>query len=161
MTWYHLSKKSISEIYDVNCNRQSKTNKLKPSGFWLSKNSAWEEWINDNFESLSSWDYKYKYKVTFKKNINVLKISTFADLENFTQKYGIEYEKTGEYFSADWKKICEEYDGIFFENYEKIRGYLWDNNLTDIYIWYLSLDVSSACIFRPSRVISKLIQVPF
>ena len=160
MPWYHLSKTLIIELYETNCQKQIK-NKMKPSGFWLSKNSEWEEWLNENFESSSTWGYNYKYKITLRKNINILKISTFEDLEIFNEKYGIIYKNTGHYFSADWKKVCDEYDGIFFENYEKIREYLWKNDLTDIYTWYLSLDVTSACIFRPSLVISKLIQVPY
>ena len=59
----------------------------------------------------------------------------------------------------NWEKVCKDYDGIFFMNYRKI---LDDESVEygDEFIWYNMLDVSSACIFRPSKVISKLIEEP-
>jgi hypothetical protein len=158
MVWYHLSEKLIKDVYDIDCKKQTKSY-FKPFGFWISKNSEWETWLNENFEGVSTWGYKYKYKITFRRNINVLKILTFDDMKKFTEKYGVKYKGKNKYMSANWKKVCEDYDGIFFENYDKIRSYLWKNELIDIYSWYLSLDVNSACIFRPSEVISKITQV--
>jgi hypothetical protein len=109
MVWYHLSPKIINDVKDIDCKKQSKSH-FKPFGFWLSKDSDWETWLNENSGSISSWGYKYKYKITFRKNINVLKILTFSDLKKFTQKYGIKNKEMGHYKTADWKKVCEDYD---------------------------------------------------
>ncbi len=158
MVWYHLSEKKITELYDITCKVAGSSKKSKPRGLWLSYNNDWEEW-NDTGEPgvFIVGNYKYKYKITLKKNINVLKIETVDELHSFNKKYGKKDKYIKSMVKINWEKVCKDYDGIFFMNYRKI---LDDESIeyNDEFIWYNMLDVSSACIFRPSLVISKLIE---
>jgi hypothetical protein len=155
MVWHHLSEKEIIELYDINCKEASSVRNLKSRGLWLSYNNEWEMW-NDNGEE-GIRHYKYKYRVTFRKNLNVLKIETLKDLYKFNKKYGSRDKIDKSIIRINWQKVCNDYDGIFFTNYDKIRN---DESVeyNDEFSWYYTLDVSSACIFRPSKVISKLIE---
>jgi hypothetical protein len=160
MVWHHLSEEKITEIYDIDCKVAASSKKLKPRGLWLSYNNEWEEW-NDTGEPgvFIVGNYKYKYKVTLKKNLNVLKIETVEELYDFNKKYGKKDKVIKKMIRINWEKVCEDYDGIFFMNYRKI---LDDESVeyNDEFIWYNMLDVSSACIFRPSLVVSKIIEEP-
>lgn len=150
MVWYHHSKKEITELHDIDCKDVVSKNKPKPRGFWLSYNNDWEDWERNN-ENLDR--YKFKYRTTFKKNINVLKIDTLEDLYDFNEKYRIKGKLVKNILIIDWKKVCNDYDGIFFNNYDKLMK---DDFIEDS--WYETLSVSSVCIFKPSKVISKLIE---
>jgi len=158
MVWYHLSEKKIIELYDIECKDANVKKHLKPRGLWLSYNNEWEKW-NDTGEPgvFIVGDYKYKYRVTFRKNLNVLKIETLQDLYDFNKKYGSKDKHVKSIIRINWEKVCKDYDGIFFTNYNKIRQ---DESVeyNDEFAWYYTLDVSSACIFRTSKVISKLIE---
>jgi hypothetical protein len=153
MVWYHHSKKEIIELQDKDCKDVTSKTKLKPRGFWLSYNNDWEDWERNN-ENLDR--YKFKYRITFKKSINVLKIDTLEDLYEFNEKYRIKDKLIKNILIIDWEKVCNDYDGIFFMNYEKIMK---DEFISDT--WFETLSVSSACIFRPSLVVSKIIQEQF
>ena len=170
MVWIHYSKKPIEKLLnDDSCIYQ--TLEFKPEGLWLSKNSEWLEWMESD---MPEWveEVNYIYKISIKKNSNLINISSFKDLENFQDKYMIKanwetipnfwditkYESS--VYLINWKKVCSDYDGIVFTNYykilEKINKISKDNkhNLTK-FLWYHGLDVNSVCIFRPSKVVSK------
>lgn len=89
MVWHHLSEEKITELYNIDCKDANISKNLKPRGLWLSYNNEWQEW-NDTGEpgGFMFGNYKYKYRVTFKKNINVLKIETVDELYDFNKKYG-------------------------------------------------------------------------
>ena len=160
MVWYHLSEKKITELYDIECKDVLIKKHLKPRGLWLSHNNDWEIW-NDTGEPgvFIIGDYKYKYRVTFRKNLNVLKLENLEDIKSFNRKYGSKDKYIKSLIRIDWSKVCNDYDAIFFTNYDKI---IKDDSVryADEFSWYYTLDVSSACIFRPSKVISKLIEEP-
>lgn len=159
MVWHHLSEEKITELYDITCKVAASSKKSKPRGFWISYNNEWQEWNDDGDGGFIVGNYKYKYRVTFKKNLNVLKIETVDELYDFNKKYGKKDKVIKNMIRINWEKVCKDYDGIFFMNYRKI---LDDESVeyNDEFIWYNMLDVSSACIFRPSLVISKLIEEP-
>lgn len=175
MPWYHYSEKQIKELND----EESQSWDMKPKGLWLSYNNDWEDWIN---REEMDWmkDYKYKYKVTLRKNTNICVIDSIEILEKFIELYEIgpiKVENSGDegfdltfkssdIYLIDWEKVSEDYDGIKFINYPKILGYIWREKIMKSKInerfrwnWYLSVDINSMCIWRPSKVISKLIEV--
>jgi hypothetical protein len=170
MVWIHYSKKSIEKLLDDDtCIYQQL--EFKPEGLWLSKDSEWLEYakieLPERFKNIN-----YIYKISIKKNSNLLKISSFKDLEIFQDKYMIKTDWTSipnfwditKYESSlyliNWIKVCQDYDGIIFTNYKKILEKIIEisknnkHNMTK-FLWYHSLDINSACIFRPSKIVSK------
>lgn len=159
MVWIHYSSNSIEKLLDDDsCFYQYST--VKPFGLWLSKNTEWLEWMKSE---MPEWidDVKYIYKISLKKNSNILKISNKKQLDIFNEKYK---DKNNEKF-INWKKVCQDYDGVFFDNYNDIKMKLLSTTYTDEnkfkyvlnkYYWYFMIDVSSMCIFRPNKILSKI-----
>jgi hypothetical protein len=145
MPWYHYSKKPIIELKDVE--EQKIKRDGKPNGLWLSYNDEWEIMMS-NLQS--RYGTYLIYKVTFKKDINLCLIDSPESLEKFNKKYK-DKKLSGEFFHyIDWNKVAKDYDGIKIINYHKLR-YL------DYNTWFLNVDINSICIWRPSKVVSKLI----
>jgi hypothetical protein len=143
MPWYHYSKKEIKELKNVEKQRNGTS---KPFGLWLSYNDEWENILT----SLSRYRTYYKYKVTFKKNINLCVIDSLESLEKFNKKYK---DKSFKFFVViDWEKVAKEYDGIKFINYYKLK-----KEFNDDFSWFSEVDINSICIWRPSKVLSKMI----
>ena len=169
MVWIHYSKKPIEKLLnDSECNNQRPT--PKPLGLWLSKDTEWLEWMKSE---MPQWvkKVKYIYKISIKKNANILKISSFKDLVDLHNKYMNKYRFNSVFedddmfepytYEIDWKRVCSDYDGIIFTNYYKILEKV--NKLSEnskyyrtVFEWYHTLDINSACIFRPSKTISKI-----
>jgi len=155
MVWIHYSKsqKPIKKLLDDSeCIHQH--THWKPLGLWLSESTKWMSWMKSE---MPEWvdDVKNIYKVSIKRKSNILTISSLKEMEEFTEKYGVNSY-------IDWKKVCKEYDGIIFKNYEKNRTEIFSiqdyevlKKYIDKYYWYYAVDISSACIFRPSKVVSK------
>jgi hypothetical protein len=101
----------------------------------------------------------YIYRFYFKRNINVITIQTFDELNKFIDKYGV-MQKINERRELwiNWDDVCGKYDGIIFKNYNDIlkKIYTYPEEIQNTkYIWYHTIDVDCACIFRPSKVISS------
>lgn len=170
MVWIHYSEETIEKLLDDDaCIKQHFH--FKPFGLWLSKDSEWLEWMKSE---MPEWieEVNYIYKISIKKNTNLLKISSFEDVVKLHNKYMVKanFVNPPEIWNEEifepylyfinWKKVCQDYDGIIFTNYqkiqEKIRKISKDNKqYRTEYAWYHTLDINSACIFRPSKVISK------
>jgi len=177
MVWIHTSKKKIEKLIDdTDCKKQYIF--IRPFGLWLALGSAWLDWMNSE---MPEWKkaVKHVYKFNFKKDINVIKISTFDELVKFHDKYVVktfshEYngEKFFDYF-IDWPRVCKDYDGIIFSNYNKIKSYIYDLKQNEImlkiptfrskshhiYNWFGFIDIDSACIWKPSAVISSFEEI--
>lgn len=57
------------------------------------------------------------------------------------------------YATIQWKKVANCFGGIEFRHYQTIRKHIRKNHLTDAYLWYLSIDVSSGCVWNPALVL--------
>ena len=56
-------------------------------------------------------------------------------------------------YKINWKKVAQDYDGVIFDNYHNIK---YSNQLmTPKYTWYDTIDINSACIWRPNSVITS------
>ena len=77
---------------------------------------------------------------------NFIVIDEIDKLIKFQYEYGI---KEG-YFKnyINWAKVKEKYDGIFFDNYQKIKLECNKHNKLHELIWFYAIDVSSGCIFN-------------
>ncbi len=171
MVWIHTSRSRIDSLLDDaasnNCAKQHKY-MMKPAGLWLGYGNSWLNW--QKIEMPEWYDsIKFIYKMNFMKDINVLTINSLEDLNNFIDTYGYTFKQNSFKTNLiDWKKVCEKYDGIIFKNFDKIKEKIYPPFMMDYnqfrkayelywekYSWYSFIDIDSACIFRPSQVISS------
>lgn len=122
---------------------------MKPIGLWLSQGEEWREWCEKEEFSTCNLDTCAIYSANIKKDTLAVIDSLYA-LNEFHKKY----EKGDSYI--DWIAVAHDYDGICFENYYDVkRDYLYTSK--SIYgIWILGIDVNSACIWNPSKVLTDL-----
>ena len=145
MPYYQHSLKPIIELKDIE--EQKFDNHYKPRGLWLSYNPIeWEIKLSD----MGRYGTYYKYKVTFKKDINLCVIDSLESLEKFNKKYKDKKRSIKINLIIDWNKVARDYDGIKFINYEKLKKEFDD-------LWVYSVEFNSICIWRPSKVVSKMI----
>ncbi len=141
--YYHYSD---NEITFNNLLKKDQEESFKPKGLWLSYENEWFEWCEKeefstcNLNTCNIYSTKLKYD-------NLYIIKTLDDLIILNKKYPSEY-------SIDWKKLSSEYDGIIFQNYYKLKkdfmkGNYYGTNL----IWFMGVDVNSACIWNPKNVL--------
>ncbi len=162
MPWIHLSNKPVEELVDdETCSKQYKKSGMKPFGLWLGMGNDWLNWLESEMPNRRK-DVKYKYAFYLKRDANLLIVDSVADINNLIKNYG---DKSIKFLTIKWKEICKEYDGVIFRNFNKnkkqlITPYMQKDKINlmtyhDKYGWYDSIDVDSACIFRPSKVVSS------
>jgi hypothetical protein len=162
---YHISYKTMKKLKN---NYYNKHGILKPSGFWYSIGSQWldfklnTKWNNNGIRKKGT-EYHLKspltmYKIKFynKKYTSlpddekVLLVDTCDKLLKFNKNYS----KTGNSIFIDWEKVSQDYAGIEFRNYSRIKKELIKKKL-DI-LWYSAIDVDSGCVWKPSKVIKTI-----
>ena len=138
---------------------------LKPDGLWYSLYSAWVSWGEVS-------QGKHIHKITFipkvhiswqkSKQSNLLKHSesnhknkivvlrTFEDIQQFAQQYGVKVNQ--KYAMIRWKDVAKDFGGVEFRHFISIAKHIHKNDLTYTYLWYLSLDVSSGCVWNHTLV---------
>jgi hypothetical protein len=156
--WRHFSHESSLVLDKDKIYRQEIGH--KPTGFWLSYENEWLVWSQD-----AGYDYldeeAYQYDVEFLQDTNIIIIATFEDLVELVNNYKKVETDCIEFI--DWTRIQQEYDGVIFLNYLNIkimvRNKLMFNSIRDIsrgnpflYIWYMGLDCSCACIFNTNII---------
>jgi hypothetical protein len=164
MPWVHFSEKPIEDaIKDLRYFKQH--NNIMPYSLILNDSDEFLEFMEskkkNSMISEMVEDAKYIYKISIKKDANILKISTLKQVDEFMEKYE-QYEIHGTLIK--WKKVSEDYDGVIFNNVKKIQesidNLIFDNNeinddVFNKYSWYSTLVFSRAYIFNPSETISK------
>ena len=163
---YHLSQGVIPKLKNNYYNKQGI---LKPIGLWYSIGSRWldfklnENWNNNGIRKkgteyyinkpLTMYSIKFfncKYTTTPNK-AKVLLLDTQTKLTKFNTKYSNKRE--GGYFIG-WEKVSQDYAGIEFRNYSRIKKELENKN--SFILWYSALDVDSGCVWNPSTVVKKI-----
>ncbi len=149
MPYFHYSNEVLSKdkLYD---DLSSEDDIGKPTGLWLSCNNEWKEFVdNSGMKELELFDINYEYEVEIDDS-KLLKINTYEDLMEFINKYKINKE-----IIFDWTEVKKDYDGIIFNNYRNIKyKLLSDKNMI---LWYYAIDINCACIWRPTKVVKKVI----
>lgn len=82
---------------------------------------------------------RYLYVLAIDPDINLLRIRTAQELDDFTRRYAIGYH------GIDWTVIAEEYDGI------EIAPYQWSRRSDTHTSWYYGWDCASGCLWTPRR----------
>lgn len=173
MVWYHYSKDSdlsLDKLIDLPSDNHS-SYPFKPSGLWLSLNDEWYDFQTDMDDKKFVEKLKYKYEVKFdlEKRKRILIINTLEKLQAFDEKYKIDMDnKSKEDYNGnleavnkilpgrfpDWEKVCEDYDGMVCTNYTDI---LISGKLIEKMHWWSWLDINSACIWRPTKVVKEIL----
>ena len=162
---YHISKTEIKKLI----NNYYKQDFFKPSGFWYSIGPSWVKWkLNEGFntkgihkkgkeyyinKSLNIYKVKFYNKkyTTLPDDEKVLLVDTCDKLIKFDKKYSIKIRNRS---FIEWKKVSQDYAGIEFRNFNKIKKEL--KKINKKIVWYWAVDVDSGCIWRPSKVINKI-----
>lgn len=130
----------------------------KPAGLWMSCNGeeGWESWCRE--QDFDVHGLRYKYSVTLNENANIVQITSLKKLHEFTLKYHLKnkryqsevypyFKEAGAcltYRCIDWKKVSEDYQGIYLETY--------GCNYWLKYSWIYGWDCISACIWDLSSI---------
>lgn len=121
---------------------------MKPGGLWLSKGNEWAE--TSAFKG-----GKYIYEVSIDDS-NMIILDTIDKVKDFTDKYKIDINSF--FIIINWKKVAREYDGIIFDNYNKIKKEIL-KEINPKYMWFSTVDINSACTWRPIKTIIKWIPI--
>ena len=144
------SSKSIDTIEDSSGKNSVD---IKPSGIWYAPGSVWLTWMS---REAPSWlnDINYIYKITpnysggLDSSGGVLRLSTEDDVNDFSERFGVNLPGFRSVQFADWSAVASIWDGIEIIPYQDSLKY---ERLT---AWYSSWHLSSGCIWRPSGVSS-------
>ncbi len=112
---------------------------FKPRGLWFDVNSDWKRWCKA--ERFRPESLAVRYEVRIARAANVLRLSTSAELDQFTERYEVELPipvvRPG--FCINWPRVAAEYAGII------IAPYCWERRM-DL-MWYYSWDCASGCVW--------------
>ena len=128
-------------------------NLMKPTGLWLSEGSQWQDWCDSEGFATCNMNNCYIYSASINKD-RLFVISSLDVLNTLHEKY----EKKNKFFAngyIDWKEVANDYDGICFENYYEVKKDYFTNSSDFGKTWFLAVDVSGACIWNPSSVVSE------
>jgi hypothetical protein len=126
----------------IDVNREYKTRRIKPSGFWVSVGDAWKEWCEE--EEFHPERLEHVYGV----DIDMSGFLTVNDRETITALYeefpdaGNDSPKVSIGTFVDWGAAASRYAGLLFSPYDK-----WLNDWRDLPIWWYGLDCASAVVF--------------
>ena len=139
--WLHFSIKPITSIKETD--KQNKFG-LKPNGLWFSLDNDWKDWCSK--EGFMEYDdnLTYTYELTLDES-QFYVIDSFEKLLEFEAKY-----KFGRYIN--WVEVSEDYDGLIFKNYHKIKKKLRLEDELFNSLWYYSIDVNGGVVWNPSSV---------
>ncbi len=143
--FFHFSHKPISDLQDIP-DKNVGSYMLKPKGLWLSEDDAWQSWCAYSDYCNVGKLLKYEATVHISK---LLIIDSVDSLNRFQKKYGT---KSG----INWEKVAHDYPGIYFTNYDEVKYQTLSGFSTDYATyWFQAVDLNSACVWRPSEVITK------
>ncbi len=139
--YLHVSTKPVDKLYDVK-NQDSVDG--KSNGLWFAKGYEWRDFLYDD-GNLKYYDTLYIYRVKFDKK-NLFKVKSAKDVIFITEIF-----KAGKH-SVNWKEFAQEYDGILFNDYFKVKSEFKDKELKELNKWFFTIDIDSGCIWNVKTV---------
>jgi len=153
MFYYHLTNNKLQKnkfLYKQELD-------FKPRGLWFAKKNLWNKFLKSQNMN-RKYKYEYKLKINFD---NILVLSNFDEIINFGKKYGkfIKYNSK-KYLVINWKKVEKDYDGIYYNNYNKIKEKILNKSKTyrnriSKYAWFLTVDLESGCLFNNKSIVKS------
>jgi hypothetical protein len=114
-----------------------------PNGFWFSKNDEWKKWcIENDFHNGISICYCIAISLT-----KIYIVDTIPKLLNLITNYSYIVGK------INWDIFQEDFNGIYFDNYDYIMSILVSSKLINLCKWYRTISVNSGCIFNTKSII--------
>lgn len=117
----------------------------KPSGLWYGFGASWLDWVRSE---MPEWEKDYSKIFVIEINEgSVLKMSTFEELLEFTNKYSP--SKNIPIFKMnliDWSEVAKDYSGI------EINPYIFRARMNEKTNWYYTWDVASGCIWDRNAI---------
>lgn len=112
---------------------------IKPAGFYLSVGTAWEEWCGSNEFPCP----KKKREFDVLPEAKLLIINSISKVREVTQRY----LRSGSGF-LDWDAIAKEYDGVSFENYNKVKKDMYLNMMIMECVWFTVIDAPCIVVWN-------------
>ena len=120
---------------------------MKPTGFWLSVNNSWENWIEGNWDS---WMQNKECLIAkLSKNINLFVIESKKQfLKEFKELTGNEFNFI---FVKDVIKfhleLMKKYDGIWLKSKP-----FYEHRLDDGFMYFYYWDCESICVWNTKKI---------
>lgn len=114
----------------------------KPRGLWYGINNSWLKWCKSE---MPHWVFPHSFGLTINL-LKILRISSYEELLDFTNKYGVELYKGSFGKVIDWKEVRQRYWGI------EINPYIYKARIDMNIHWYYSWDVASGCIWNKEAI---------
>ena len=130
--------------------RLSEKFEMKPSGFWISVNNSWEEWLDGNWDSWMT--KKYCLNVELDKDIKLFVIKTKAQfLKEYKLLTGKDYLKLPFLERYNHTKFHDElkkkYDGIMLTSKP-----FWKHRLDMDFMYFYPWDCESICVWNKKKI---------
>jgi hypothetical protein len=152
----------------------------KPNGFWWSIDKAWASFVRDR-QPKGKILGAFTYRITLPPNLQILKLTDWQSLLDFTIRFGTTPAPNGAFFwqtgdiskydpnqdkylhtprkhcrvtMIDWTAVAAEYDGIELPEYTK------DDTSRPRIDWLdIDWDVPSGCVWRTAGVLLEILPV--
>lgn len=155
LTFRTYGTKVIDCEFNYECDEE-KRNRLnavnKPIGLWASPKDSkdfvtWKKFIKENKFKVKSLR-KHK-DFTLKDDANILMLTSKKEIMRTWRKYKMISPRMNGLRFLDWKRIEEDYDGVFFLYSDWVEDYM--STKFYFYTW----DVDSLCIWNLDKIQSK------
>ena len=162
--WVHYSSLPDQIVfYDTDYEKAvNNPRNFKPIGLWITpygQEDNWFEWSMGEEFRIS--ELNYIHDVELAVCANILRISSIAGLDAFSQQYAIDMfpgreaigyitgERLESWMICDWPRLAEKYDGLIISPYQWSRRLMHQGTRTD---WYYSWDCASGCIWNARAI---------
>lgn len=122
----------------------------KPSGLWVSDDAdfGWLDWCVG--EGFRLHQLAARWSVVLCAPAQILWLTTSADLDAFTQRYGrLVGDSPLQCPVVDWAAVAADHAGVV------VTPYQWTRRLHPPTMWYYGWDAAGGCIWDPA-VIARL-----
>lgn len=118
----------------------------KPRGLWVSVDGPddWAAWCRS--EEFRNIDEQNRFAVTLTDDANILHLTTFNELMQFTDDWHVPSEWNGLAYSHEiqWDQVATHWQGII------ISPYNWEARYA--LLWYYGWDCASGCIWNADAI---------
>lgn len=114
-------------------------NYWKPQGLFYSIDNEWLEWCK---KEEPNWIFKYNFEVIINPE-KILIIDSYEGIKRFNQLYCKRND-------INWMRVYDKYCGI------ELKPYFYEYRCE--FMWYLSWDVASGCIWN-EKAIKEIIKL--
>lgn len=139
MTWYHYSRKPISELYDV----KHVAAHMKPRGLWYAADDSWKvssaDWNDANA-------FDYRYEVIMSPEARILTINTQEEADELARRIGVFNAVDQSFIRMRWMDLVRNYDGLH------LGVEYGPSNWSSVAQWHYAFDVIGGCVWNTDAI---------